>query len=309
MSALLTIVLPVFVVIGFGYLAVWRGYFSNDAVDALMKFAQSFAIPCLLFRAISTLELGPAFSLSLLSVFYAAAFLCFLAGVFGARILFGRDWPDCIAIGFCTMFSNSVLLGLPITERAFGPDALETNYAIISIHAPFCYIIGITVMEVVRNGSAARSKLPLKIVKSVFQNALIIGLSLGFLVNIFSIPLPNVLTDGIDLLARAALPAALFGLGGVLVRYKPEGDTRTIIFAICISLVLHPVLVWSFASVTDLTPEAFRSALLTSAMAPGINAYIFANMYGAARRVVASTVLFGTAAAILTTWGWLAVLP
>lgn len=42
---------------------------------------------------------------------------------------------------------------------------------------------------------------------------------------------------------RAALPAALFGLGGVLYRYRPEGDTRTIMFVVAVSLILHPVLV------------------------------------------------------------------
>jgi predicted permease len=43
-------------------------------------------------------------------------------------------------------------------------------------------------------------------------------------------------------------------------------------------------------------------------MAPGINAYIFANMYGVARRVAASAVLLSTAATILTAWLWLGLL-
>lgn len=309
MSALLEIILPVFVVIGFGYLAVWRGFFSDAGADSLMYFTQTFAIPCLLFRAISTLELGPTFTFPLLASFYGGVVICFLAGLMGARLLFNRPWEDCVAIGFCTMFSNSVLLGLPITERAFGAQALESNYAIIAIHAPFCYIVGITVMEIVRNGSASRSELPAKVAKAVFRNALIIGLGLGFLVNLTNAPLPQFLLDGVDLLIGAALPAALFGLGGVLVRYKPEGDMRVIAMVLFIGLILHPALVWTFASFADLSPSALRSALLTSAMAPGINAYIFANMYGVAKRVAASSVLFATAFSVLTTWGWLAVMP
>ena len=308
MTALINVVLPVFFVIGFGYIAVWRNYFSDTAVDGLMKFAQNFAIPCLLFQAISTLKLGPAFSFPLLGSFYAAAFLCFLAGLFGTRVLFGRDWADCVAIGFCTMFSNSVLLGLPITERAFGPDALEANYAIIAIHAPFCYIIGITVMELVKNGAGAKVDLARKVTRAVFKNAIILALILGFAVNLSGLAIPLVLDDGIGLVARAALPAALFGLGGILYRYRPEGDMRVIAFAIAVSLVLHPALVWAFGTMSNLPADAFRSALLTSAMAPGVNAYIFANMYGAARRVIASTVLIGTAVAIITSWGWLTVL-
>jgi predicted permease len=44
-------------------------------------------------------------------------------------------------------------------------------------------------------------------------------------------------------------------------------------------------------------------------MAPGVNAYIFANMYGHARRVAASSVLIGTALTLVTAWLWLHVLP
>ena len=57
MQALLDVVVPVFLVIGAGYFAVWKGFFSDGGVDALMKFTQNFAIPCLLFNALSSIDL------------------------------------------------------------------------------------------------------------------------------------------------------------------------------------------------------------------------------------------------------------
>ena len=309
MSALIDVILPVFFVIGFGYLAVWKGYFSDAGVDGLMKFTQNFAIPCLLFRAISTLDLQQNFDLLLLGSFYAGAFTGFLAGLLGARYIFGCDWEDSVAIGFCCLFSNSLLLGLPITERAYGATALESNYAIIAVHSPFCYGIGITAMEIARNRGTALTALPAKVLRAMFQNALIIGIALGFVVNLSGVPAPAVLTDALDLIARAALPAALFGLGGVLYRYRPEGDMRTIIYVVAVSLVVHPAVVWVLAQAGGLGIAGMRSAMLTAAMAPGVNAYIFANMYGRARRVAASSVLLATGLSILTVWGWLAVLP
>jgi predicted permease len=44
-------------------------------------------------------------------------------------------------------------------------------------------------------------------------------------------------------------------------------------------------------------------------MAAGINAYIFANMYGRAKRVAASSVLVATALSVVTAWVWLSILP
>jgi predicted permease len=308
-QALVEVILPVFLVLGFGYVAVWFGYFSDAGVDALMKFTQGFAIPCLLFRAISTLDLGQNFDAALLFTFYAGALVGFAAGLLGARFFFARSWEDSVAIGFCGLFSNSLLLGLPITERAYGAGALEANYAIVAVHAPFCYLVGITAMECARARGASFATLPGKIVGAMFRNALIVGIGLGFIVNLGGIPLPGVLTDAIDMMTRAALPAALFGLGGVLYRYRPEGDMRTILFVVACSLVLHPAVVWFLGQWTGLGVPAFRSAIVTSAMAPGVNAYVFANMYGSARRVAASSVLIGTALSILTVWAWLAVLP
>ena len=309
MAALIDVILPVFLVIGFGYVAVWKGFFNDAGVDGLMKFTQSFAIPCLLFRAISTLDLGQTFDFALLASFYAGALTGFAAGLLGARYIFGRDWEDSVAIGFCCLFSNSLLLGLPITERAYGVSALEANYAIIAIHSPFCYAVGITAMEVARNRGGNIAALPAKVIKAMFNNALILGITLGFIVNLGGIPLPSVVTDAIDLMVRAALPAALFGLGGVLYRYRPEGDMRTILFVVAISLILHPLIVWGVAKSNNLSDAALRSAILTAAMAPGVNTYVFANMYGKARRVAASSVLMGTGLSIFTVWVWLAVLP
>ncbi len=309
MSDILTIILPVFIVLAFGYSAVWRGLFSNDHVDGLMQFVQTFAIPLLLFRAISTLDLGQNFDAPLLISFYAGVVAAFSLGLLGARVLFARPWEDCVAIAFACLFSNTLLLGLPITERAFGPDALLGNYTIIAIHAPFGYMLGITAMELARAQNAPLRSLPRKVVKAMFSNALVVGITLGIIVNLANIPLPLVFTDAVDLMVRAALPAALFGLGGVLYRYRPEGDMRTILYICTLSLGVHPAIVWTLGHSFELSTDALRSAVVTASVAPGINAYVFANMYGVAKRVAASSVLVGTALSIATSAFWITVLP
>lgn len=212
MQALLDVILPVFMVIGFGYVAVWRGWFSQSGVDGLMKFTQGFALPCLLFVAIARLDLGQHFEWRMLLSFYAGALAGFL-GMFGARFLFGRPWEDCVPIGFCCLFSNSLLLGLPLTERAYGADALEANYAIIALHSPICYGVGITAMEIVRAKGRTGAGFVMRVAKAMFSNSLILGILLGLAVNLSGLPLPGTVNDALDLLVRSALPAALFGLG------------------------------------------------------------------------------------------------
>ncbi len=308
MQALVDVILPVFLVVGFGYAVVWRGWMNEATVDALMKFTQNFAFPCLLFVAIARLDLGDTFDWRLLTAFYVGAISGFMAGLFGARFLFGRDWEDAVAIGFICLFSNSLLLGLPITERAYGPEALAANYAIIAVHSPVCYAIGITAMETLRARGSGIGATLLRVGKGLASNALVIGITLGLVVNLIGLGLPGALWQALELIARAGLPAALFGLGGLLYQYRPEGDLRIIAYACAVSLVLHPAITWTLGTGLGLTEPQFRSAVVTAAMAPGVNAYVFANMYGRARRVAASTVLIATGLCILTAWFWMALL-
>ncbi|MFV0359043.1 AEC family transporter [Tropicimonas sp.] len=310
MLDVLNTILPVFVVVGFGYLATSRGLFSESAVDGLMTFAQSFAIPALLFRAMSTLDLGSILTLPLFLTYYGGATASFLAALLGARFLLGRPWTDSIAIGFAGLFANGLLLGVPVTERAFGPDATAGNFGIIAVNSAYCYTIGITMMETVlaRQSGGTMRNLPGRVLKAMFRNNMIIGILAGIAVNLTGLPIPEFFGDSLDLIARAALPAALFGLGGVLCNYRPEGDLRAIALIVVCSLLLHPATSWGIGLAVGLPTPAFRSAIVMAAMAPGVNTYIFANLYGVGKRVVASSILIGTALSLFTSWAWLALL-
>ena len=309
MQALLDVILPVFFVVGLGYAVVWRKVFSTVAVDGLMTYTQNFAIPCLLFMALIKIDLGQAYSFRLMGSYYIGAASGFALGFLGARYIFKRSAEDSVAIGFVSLFSNSVMMGLAITERAYGVDALVANFAIVSLHAPFCYFVGITAMEIAKSDGDSIAQVALNVGKSMMKNALFIAIFLGLLVNITDVALPKAFLEGTNMVATTALPAALFGMGGVLYQYRPEGDFGAIAWVVGISLLVHPAIVWSLGQLWDLSISELRSAVLTSAMAPGINCYIFASIYNRAKRVAASGVLIATALSVLTIWCWLQVLP
>ncbi len=217
-----------------------------------------------------------------------------------------------MAIGFACMFSNSLLLGLSITERAYGTDALAGNYAIIAMHSPMFYAFGIGLMEWVRSRGQGLSGAALgtQVTRAILSQPLVIGILLGVAVNLSGLPLPESVGAAVDMMGRAGLPAALFGLGGILLRYRPEGDKSLIAMVVVITLVLHPVVTYLLAHQSvPIDTASLRSAVVTAAMPPGVNAYLFAHLYGTGRRVAASSVLIATALSIFTAWFWLHLLP
>lgn len=311
MSLLLGVILPVFVLIGFGNLMARRGLMTEGATDALMWFSQGIAVPALLFRQLAQMDLGTNFTPGLIGSFYAGAFLCFGLGFGLSWRLLRRPVEESVATGFAAMFSNTLLLGLPITERAYGAQALAGNYAIIALHSPLFYAFGITLMELVRHHGHGLSPAALsrKVLRAIFTQPLVVGISLGFLVNISGLPLPDALDAAAQMLGSAGLPTALFGLGGVLYRYRIQGDKAVVALIVGLALFVHPVVTYGLAQAFHLDVAALRSSVVTAAMPPGANAYLFAHMYAVGRRANASAVLFGTALSILTAWFWLHILP
>lgn len=305
----LLVVLPVFLLIGAGFLAVRTGVFSASAVDGLMVYTQSFAVPCLLFRGIVDLDLGAVFNPGLLVSFYTGATIAFAIAVALERRLFRRRPGEAVAIGFGALFSNSVLLGLPIMERAYGAASLAPNFAIISIHAPFCYVLGITAMEIARADGAGLVATARAIGRTVFRNALMIALALGFAVNLSGLELPGPVRSAVDMMADSALPGALFALGGVFTRYAIRsslGEAGTIAF---LSLLVHPAIAYGLSTWVFGLPDAFvRGAVVTAAMAPGVNTYVFASLYARGQAQAASAILLATALSVITVSGWLMLL-
>ena len=302
------IVIPVFVLVIVGYAVVKAGLMTEPTIDGLMRFGVLIAIPCLLFKATSSLDLDAAFEWRPLAAYYSGAIGCFVIAIIVFRCGFKKRPGESVGIAFAALFSNLVMLGVPVSERAWGLEFMAPNFALISVNAPICYLIGITVMEMTRADGRNARDTAIVVIKAMFKNSLMIGIGLGLMVNIAQISIAEPLQASIDLLARAAIPVTLFGLGGVLTRYSVKKASAEASVVTLLALVLHPVIAlmmcWSF----DLSEAVTRSIVLMAAMAPGLNAYLFSSMYNRGTAVAASTVIMATTVSVFTLSLWLVFL-
>ena len=309
MLQILQIVLPVFLVIGIGYFAAYLKFFSEVHASALMRFATQFAIPCLLFNALVDLDLAKEFHPNILVPFYVGALCSFVIVWLGAGTIFKHTPGSRVAIGFAGLFSNLVLIGLSIIELAYGLEASKTAIAIIAMHAPFCYILGIVSMEFSRADGLGLGETLKSVFKQVFSNTLMIGIMLGFVVNLSGLSVPVPLSSALSMIATAALPVALFSLGALLVSYKISVGLGEVSLVSLSKLILHPMIAYVLGYyVFQLSPEILNPLVIMAAMPPGMNVYIFANMYDRAKGIAASSVLVSTIVSVLTISVWLAVL-
>lgn len=305
MFAIFNIVLPVFIIVGAGYAAVRTKVFPDNGTDALLVFAVRIATPCLLFRAMYELEPGQAFEWRMLVSFYAGVVVCFALGILFARAA-GRRPGEAVAVGFGGAFSNSLMLGLPIVLRAYGDASAEPVFGILALHAPLIYALGIIAMEVSRRDGAGVWVAIQRVVHNISRNALMIGIVLGLILNFSGLHLPDPVFDAVSILAAAAIPSALFGLGAALTRYRMQDEVGLAAAVTGLTLFLHPGIAWVLSDlVFGLEADYVRAAVVVASMPAGLNVYIFASMYKRAEGVAASTVLLSTACAIVTVSLWL----
>ncbi len=309
MIFVLSVVGPIFVLVALGYTSVRLKLYPAAGVSGLISFVNNFATPCLLFQAMLKIDFAKAFNPEYLFSYYIGAFICFGIAYFCARALFKRRAGESVSVGFSAYFTNTVLLGLPIIQRAYGEEALPFLFAIVGFHAPLLMSFGMLVMELARrDGAPLKSALKESGVR-VIRNPLLIGISLGILANLSGIQIPEILDDVTKMLAMAVLPAALFGLGGALNQYKLRESWGQALVSSLIKLIVHPCIALFFCYwVFELSWEMTRVAVLTAAMPSGLNVYIFATFYNRSTDVAANTVLQSTVLAVFSVSVWLLIL-
>ncbi len=305
------VILPVFILVAFGFTSSYLQLLKRHSVDALTKFCQDFGIPFLLFFNLAILDLDRAFDLRILICFYSSMIISFLLISCASYFIFEQTYKSSIILGFCAMFSNGVLLGLPISELAYGAESLSINYTIIIGHAPLCYLVGIAFIEIANTNYKKNTFIvSLKSsFKSIILNNLTIGILLGIIFNLLKFEFS---THTEDLLKRGTawiIPISLFTMGGVLYYYRVTNSFKIPFTIIFTSLFIQPAVVYLIGVYyLDIEIKLLRNAVVMAAMAPGLNAYFFANIYGQCREIVATTILVSTGLTIFTSSFWILLL-
>jgi malonate transporter len=309
MLAILNVVLPVFAIMALGNLAVRFRMFPSEGVRGLVMFVNNFATPCLLFNAMATADFSTAFRWDVIVPFYVGAITVFILGILLAAKVFRNKPGESVASGFSAFFTNTVLIGIPVMQRAYGEDALLTAFSIIAFHASVLITLGMLTMELVRrDGAPLHTALGVAAVRIV-SNPLLWGIVLGAAANFAKLEMIEPVDAFITMMAAAVTPAALFGLGGALNDYKLSENWAQSLSLSLLKLLMQPFIAWVLmVHILHVDHEFARYGVLLAAMPTGINAYVFATYYNRGVNVATNTVLISTVLSVLTVSGWLYLL-
>jgi malonate transporter and related proteins len=306
MLAIIDIVVPVFGLLGLGFVAGRLRYLSDGAAGAITEFAFKVAMPALLFRAMLAVKPLPDQPWRLIAVFACAVAILWLVTSLLTRVLLRRPSADAPAIAMGVCFGNCAMLGVPLALTAFGPEAAGPVALLISIDSPVLWIVATLHMEAVRRGqmeNVGSLWLALRDVAfDLLRNPIILSIIAGTLWRLTELGIPKLADRLLELMAGAAVPAALFAMGLSLATYQIKGQTPTLSLIVIMKLFAFPALVLALATwVFPLPPMWLSVALLFAAMPVGVNAFLFAARYERAVNSVSAAIAISTAAAMATT--------
>ena len=299
--AIVEIIFPIFAIALLGYIVAYKELFTDRDIQGLSRFVFIIAIPVLLFNSLAHIDLPQQLNWAFLVSYYAIALFIFGLGMLASKRWFAHSPREQSVFGLGSSYSNAVLVGLPLVSAGLGDDALLPMFMLISIHSALLFFVVTLFAE--RDGGNGRSPLDIahQTIRSLITNPIIIGLALGLIFNLFSIPIPTAVDTTIGIISRAALPCALFVLGASLSAYRLSGHFAEAWTMVSLKLLLQPLLVWVLAFlVFKIDPLWGAVAVMMAGMPVGVNAYMFAQKYQVGLASVSGAIVLSTTLAILS---------
>lgn len=310
MQATIEIVLPVFGMVLTGYIVGRTPLLSAEGIKGINNFVFYVAIPALLFRSMSTLEVPENVDGLIIPGFFIPAVGIFLAGLLVARWILKLDLDQAAIFGMGGTFGNNVLMGIPLILLAFGQEGLLAHLFIISFHPLIMVTIPTLVIEIHRSrdgtdGSGGPRgsvwKIVTKSLISLLKHPVIAGMLLGLAWGWADLGLWKPVETFVEMLKAAAGPAALFAVGATMTTFKVGEKIAHSIIMVAMKLLILPASVFVFCNIVfGVAPIWTAVATIGAAMPGGVNIYLLASAYDVYVARSTTAILISTAASVLT---------
>ncbi|AWH89200.1 AEC family transporter [Limnobaculum parvum] len=291
---------PLFILAILGYTLIRWAKWSQNVAEGLTKFVFSVALPAMLFRMMCNFSKQPPVDARLLIAFFGSCLIVFVIGRILAAKMLKLDGTSGSVLALGGIFSNNVMLGIPVATVALGQASLPSVALVLVFNGLILWTLVTVSVEWSRNGSLSINGFA-KTAANVLKNPLIIGIISGTLFSLTGYDLPAVVDQPVSMLGQIAAPMSLVALGMGLAEYRIR-DGWQISSVICtLKLIVQPLIVWLLAIALNLPPMETQVVVLLGSMAVGVNVYLMARQFNVIVGPAASSMVISTILSAITT--------
>jgi len=174
---------PLFLLVALGY-GLSRFGWPRTASDALTRFVFVVAVPTLLFRLMSDFSRLPRVDARLLIAFFGGCLLVYAIGRIAGALLFRMDGVSQSVFATGGIFSNNVLLGIPLARATLGDASLPAVTLVLVFNSLILWTLVSVSVEWARQRDLSPVGLA-RTAKGVLRNpvvaSIIAGTAFGFI--------------------------------------------------------------------------------------------------------------------------------
>jgi malonate transporter len=296
----LAIALPFFSLVFVGYALMRFSGWPVAMSDALTRFVFTVTLPALLFRLMCDFSKLPPVDARLLIAFFGSCLIVFVIGRLVAWKMFALDGTAQSVFALGGVFSNIVMLGLPLAKVTLGDAALPAVALVLVFNALILWTLVTVSVEWAKHGSFSLPGLA-RTTRGVLTNPIVVGILSGALFSLTGWALPVAVDMPLNMVGQAAAPMALIALGMGLAEYGIRNGWKISIAITFLKLIVQPLVVWGLARLLGLPELETQVVVLVSSMAIGANVYLMSRHFKALEGPVASSLVLSTGLAALTT--------
>lgn len=272
-----------------------------ESSDALNQFVYYFALPAMLFAAVSRGSLDRILDWPFLGGVVLATLACAAAGFAVSAWLQGGAPQEHSLRALNASFSNTGYLGIPLVTVAYGPEAaLPAAMATVATNV-MLFATGLTLLELFDRRHPEHGKGIALALLGTARSPLIwpIALAIALVAAGLSLPLPIMRLA--DLLAAAAGPGALFALGLFVSRQSVREGMAAAWPGVALKLVLHPLIAAAvFYGLVNVDPLWAKVAVVGASLPLGATAFVLAQRYKLLEVETSCSAVLSTALSVFT---------
>lgn len=295
--------LPLFGLVAAGVIIAslprWRPEWTRKASTVVF----AFVLPVMLFRMMSHRDAPPDVDARLLLAFFGGCLIVYGIGRIVAARAFHLDGASQSIFAMGGIFSNNVMLGLPIAKLTLGPAAIPAVALVLVFNALILWTLVSASVEWARHGHMSLAGIG-ETLAAVARNPIVLAIASGSIVGTLELRIPGPIDTVMAAVGTLAAPSALVALGMGLTAYRPDRGSRRAAMsgAICaIKLFVHPLVVGALGWTLGLPTLELKVVVLLASIAVGVNVYLMSIHFDRLQQTIATSLLWSTALATLTT--------
>lgn len=299
MIAAVESLLPIFCLIGLGFVLRWRNVVGEDMWRGVELLGYWVFFPALLSETLIEADLA-SLPLAEITFTMALAFTTVAGGLLALRLPIMRVL-NINGASYSSVFQNSTrwngFIALPILDKLYGKEGVALVAIIMAILVPIANIVNVAVIA--RNAGARQLSYK-QTAYVVFRNPFIWATAVGLAINLAGIRIYEPMMTGLHMLGGAAIGTGLLMVGAGLHAEEAKRPSPAVWLGTSLKLLGMPVVVFAWISIFGISGPAVVACLVCAGVPTAMSAYVLARQMGGDAILVATTVTLQTLLSVVT---------